>query len=123
MAQFATLQDKVDFESEVPIEDRWTARTVYEFLSQTVERNPDGNALTFQITSGPKDKRETFTYGELLGKVTQAANLFRSMGIGEGDVVAELLRDGSDLPRWSDDGDREPDQPASRAGKDRVDPA
>ncbi|MEL6425135.1 MAG: acyl-CoA synthetase [Pseudomonadota bacterium] len=91
MAQFATLQDKVDFESEVPIEDRWTARTVYEFLSQTVERNPDGNALTFQITSGPKDKRETFTYGELLGKVTQAANLFRSMGIGEGDVVAYLL--------------------------------
>ena len=40
---------------------------------------------------GPTDKAETLTWNELRGKVAQAANLFRSLGIGEKDVVAYLL--------------------------------
>jgi acyl-coenzyme A synthetase/AMP-(fatty) acid ligase len=41
--------------------------------------------------SGPDTKKVTLTWAELHGKVTQAANLFRSLGIGEKDVVAFIL--------------------------------
>ncbi|MGB5869761.1 MAG: acyl-CoA synthetase, partial [Albidovulum sp.] len=43
------------------------------------------------ILSGPKDHAETLSWDALHRRVTQAANLFRSLGVGEGDVVAFML--------------------------------
>ena len=54
-----------------------------------IRRN--GRPPGFQLLSGPKDKAETLTWRALLEKSCQAANLFRSLGIGENDVVAYVL--------------------------------
>jgi len=91
MTKMATLADKVAIETAVAWEDRLPVTTVFEYVKRAADRFPDRNALTFQIMSGPKDKAETLTWTEVLGQVTQAANMFRRLGIGEDDVVAYLL--------------------------------
>jgi acyl-CoA synthetase (AMP-forming)/AMP-acid ligase II len=87
---FATIADKLR-EELTPLGDRWTANTVHDLLAQTAGRFPDRPALSFQIKSGPTDKAETLLWRDLLGRVNQAANLFRRLGINEGDTVAYLM--------------------------------
>ena len=91
MALSQVMQEKVDIENAMPLEKRWTAKTVYQRLEQTRDAHPNRNAVSFQLKSGPKDKAETLTWTELARKTTQAANLFRSLGVGEKDTVAYLL--------------------------------
>ncbi|KIC43333.1 AMP-binding protein [Ruegeria sp. ANG-R] len=88
---FVGLEDKARMEQEMPWEDRDVPVTFHQLLSRTAGRFPNHKAISFQLLSGPKDKAETLTWSELLGKVNQAANLFRSLGIGENDVVAYVL--------------------------------
>ncbi|WP_170383408.1 acyl-CoA synthetase [Ruegeria atlantica] len=88
---FVGLEDKATFEQEMAWEDRDVPATFHQLLSRTAEKFPNSNAISFQLFSGPTDKAETLTWSELLGKVNQAANLFRSLGIGEKDVVAYVL--------------------------------
>ncbi|MEO1919813.1 MAG: acyl-CoA synthetase, partial [Paracoccaceae bacterium] len=59
--------------------------------SSTVDKFPNRNALSFQIKSGVKDKAETHSWTSLKARVTQAANTFRQLGVGEKDVIAYLL--------------------------------
>jgi acyl-CoA synthetase (AMP-forming)/AMP-acid ligase II len=75
----------------MPLSDRWTARTVYEQLSETAQAHATRPAVSFQIRSGASDKAETLSWRDLLGRVTQAANLFRKLGVTETDTVAYLL--------------------------------
>jgi fatty-acyl-CoA synthase len=89
--RFATLADIKAIENEMPIEDQWTATTVYEQLCETRDANPNKPAVSFQLKSGPKDKAITLSWTDLTKRVTQCANLFRSLGIGKNDVVAYLL--------------------------------
>ncbi len=91
MGSFANLADLKAIEAEMPWEARGMARTIYEFLSRTKAAHGARPAISYQILSGPKEKSETLTWNALHGKVTQAANLFRSLGIGERDVVAYVL--------------------------------
>ena len=91
MTDMATVADKIAIEEMMPFEDRQDSATVYQYVKRAARRFPDRNALSFQVTSGPKDKAETLTWTQLLGKVTQAANMFRRLGVGEKDVVAYLL--------------------------------
>ena len=76
-------------------EKRWedldNPTTLYEFLTQTRSKYRDSPAVTFQLLSDPKSKAETMSWNELTQGVTQAANLFNSLGIGKTDVVAFLL--------------------------------
>ena len=88
--EYATLEDKAAIEA-VAFEDRLHARTVFEALSETAAKHPDHPAISFQIKSGPQDKAETLTWRELHGQVVRAANLFRSIGVGEDDVIAYML--------------------------------
>ena len=87
----STLADIVAIEKEMPLEQRWSEKTVYQRLCSTRDKHPDRPALSFQLKSGPKDKATTLDWTEFTGRVTQAANLFRSLGIGKDDVVAFLL--------------------------------
>jgi fatty-acyl-CoA synthase len=66
-------------------------RTMHEFLSRTKAAHGSRPAISYQILSGPKEKAETLSWNDLHGKATQAANLFRSLGVGEKDVVAYVL--------------------------------
>lgn len=87
----STLADILAIEKEMPVEQRWSERTVYQRLCSARDKFPDRPAVSFQLKSGPKDKATTLSWAELTEKVTQAANLFRSLGVGKDDVVAFLL--------------------------------
>ena len=91
MARFATVDDRDSIEREMRYTDRDLPVTLYQFLSRTKAAHGPRNAISFQLLSGPGSKAETLSWALLHGRVTQAANLFRSLGIGEGDVVAYLL--------------------------------
>ena len=80
-----------DIEADMPWEARERAQTFYGLLSDTTKRFPSRKALSYQLLSGPTDKAETLTWTELHAKTTQAANLFRSLGVGPKDVVAYIL--------------------------------
>ena len=88
---FAGIEDRNAIEGAMPWTDRPLPKTLYGLLSETAGKFPNHNAVSYQIFSGPKDKAETITWSELKDQVSQAANLFRSLGIGESDVVAYVL--------------------------------
>ncbi|MCL6283239.1 acyl-CoA synthetase [Ruegeria sp. 2012CJ41-6] len=88
---FAGIKDCAAIENEMPWADRDIPVTLYQLLSETAAKHPNNNAISFQLLSGPTDKAETLTWSGLKDKVTQAANLFRSLGVGEKDVVAYVL--------------------------------
>ncbi|MCV2873617.1 acyl-CoA synthetase [Defluviimonas sp. WL0050] len=91
MPKFSGVADRDAVEQEMPYDQRDLPVTLYQFLTRTRDAHGTRNAISFQILSDPKSKAETWDWNGLLGKVTQAANLFRSLGIGENDVVAYLL--------------------------------
>jgi len=88
---YASIDDRNRIENEMPWAERDLPRTLYGLLSRTAAAFPDRPAVSYQLLSGPKDKAETLSWGALRDKVAQAANLFRSLGIGETDVVAYVL--------------------------------
>ena len=89
--RYAGIEDRNAIEAEMPWEKRDVPKTLYGQLSQTAQKFPSHNAISFQLLSGATDKKETLTWKQLHGKVTQAANLFRSLGVGPKDVVAYVL--------------------------------
>ncbi|MBY6203122.1 acyl-CoA synthetase [Maritalea mobilis] len=91
MVRFANAQDIRDIEAELPWPGSQPAGTLYEMLSRTKDKHGPLNAVTFQMFSGPKDPAETLSWNELHARVTQAANLFRSLGVKEGDTIAYVL--------------------------------
>jgi acyl-CoA synthetase (AMP-forming)/AMP-acid ligase II len=91
MEAFATAADRDALEAQMGYDARGMPVTIYEFLGRTRAAFGARNAVSFQILSGPKDHAETLSWDALHGRVTQAANLFRSLGVGEGDVVAFML--------------------------------
>ncbi len=90
---FSSFEDRNAVEAEASWDDVRASLpgSVYGLLSRTAGRHGERPAITFQMTSGPKDPAETLSWSDLHHKVTQAANLFRSVGIGEGDTVAYVL--------------------------------
>ncbi|MDJ0822262.1 MAG: acyl-CoA synthetase, partial [Paracoccaceae bacterium] len=62
-----------------------------QLLSGTAAKHGSHDAVTFQMFSGPDDKAETLSWNQLKDKTAQAANLFRSLGVGDTDVVAYIL--------------------------------
>ncbi|QXT41108.1 acyl-CoA synthetase [Gymnodinialimonas ceratoperidinii] len=91
MARFASLEDVRKIEAEMPWPESQPAVTLYELLSNTTKAHGDLNAITFQLFSGPKDPAETLTWNMFHERITQAANLFRSLGVGPTDTVAYIL--------------------------------
>ena len=91
MPIFRNKADITAIENQMPWADRNLPATMYGFLTSTRDRFPDRPAVSYQLLSGPKDKAETLTWSELHGLTTQTANLLRSLGVGEGDVVAYLM--------------------------------
>lgn len=88
---FASQADIRAYEQEMSYAERKPPANVYDMLRLTAKAHPDRPALSYQITSGPRDRAETLTWQEFHDRIVQAANLFRSLGIGETDVVALIL--------------------------------
>ncbi|WP_294928657.1 acyl-CoA synthetase [uncultured Paracoccus sp.] len=91
MARFTDLAARNAVESEMPYEDRTLPKTIYGFLGEVRQRHGDRPAFSFQLFSDPKAPARTLTWREVHERVTEAANLFRSLGIGPTDTVAYLL--------------------------------
>lgn len=91
MGIFASVADRNAIEAEARWEDRPVARTLHEFLGRAAASHGERPALSFQLESGPADSAETLSWSDLHARATQAANMFRSLGVGTGDVVAYIL--------------------------------
>lgn len=91
MGTFASLADLQAIEAESDWEARDLPSSVYGFLARTAAQHGARPAVSYQLLSDPKAPSKTLTWLELQTRVTQAANLFRSLGIGEKDVVAYVM--------------------------------
>ena len=91
MTKIATLADLRAIQDEMTWSERDLPKTIFGVLNRTAEKFGSRKAVTFQLTSEPKDRGETFTWSEFREKVAQAANLFRSLGIGENDPIAYVM--------------------------------
>ncbi len=91
MEPFASVADRDAIEGAMPWVARRLARSMHEFLGLAKAQHGNRPALTFQLLSGPATKAETLTWTQLHARVTQAANLFHALGVGQGDVVAYVL--------------------------------
>lgn len=88
---FATIADIKAIESEMPWEQRDVPATMHGLLARARDNYGSGNAISYQMFSDPGAKAETLTWDETYARCVQAANLFRSLGIGENDTVAYVL--------------------------------
>lgn len=88
---FATLADRNAIEAEMPWAQRGLPVTVYDQITRTALNHGSRNAITFQLFATPGAAAETMTWGQFHARVTQAANLFRSLGVGDGDTIAYIL--------------------------------
>ncbi|MFV0490767.1 MAG: acyl-CoA synthetase [Pseudorhodobacter sp.] len=91
MRRFLTIADREAIEAEAPWAERDVARSIYAFLTRARDAHAARPAISYQILSGPADKSETLTWEDLHHRVTRAANLFHSLGIGPQDSVAFVL--------------------------------
>ena len=88
---FASIEDSLALEKEMPWEQRDVAKTLFGLLSETADKFPERPAISYQLLSGPQDKAETLNWRSLQQKTAQAANMFRALGVGPEDVVAFVL--------------------------------
>ncbi|MBY6048423.1 acyl-CoA synthetase [Vannielia litorea] len=88
---FQSTADLRAIENQMTWEERGMPTTIYDFISKTKANHGARPALSYQIFSDPGAHAETLTWNELHAKTTQAANLFRSLGVGPTDTVAYLL--------------------------------
>jgi len=91
MTIFGGIADRDAIEREMPWAERDVPRTMYQFVSRARDMNGARPAITFQLLSTPGSYHETLTWAGVHEQVTRAANLFRSLGVGETDTVAYLL--------------------------------
>ncbi|MBC7676043.1 MAG: acyl-CoA synthetase [Rhodoferax sp.] len=91
MLNFATRETVLAIEAQGAWDTLDVAKTIYQLISRTKAAHGPKNAVSFQLTAGPTDSAETLSWNALHARVTQAANLFRSLGVGETEVVAYVL--------------------------------
>lgn len=91
MGKFASIADSRAIEAQTGWAGRDVARTMHEYLGRAKAAHGARPAISYQLLSDPGSKAITLTWDELHGKVTQAANLFRALGVGPQDVVAYVL--------------------------------
>lgn len=90
MPSFATAADLTVFES-VPYAERIAAQSTYEALKIGAAHNPDTPALQFLPNAHADDTVVVVSHRDFIARVTQAANMFHSLGVGPNDVVSLLL--------------------------------
>lgn len=84
-------QADVEAIEQVPLGERTLPESTYAMLRQSAGRHPDKIALRFFLRGAAYKRSVDWTFKELLGRITQAANLFHSLGVRRGDVVSYCL--------------------------------
>jgi acyl-CoA synthetase (AMP-forming)/AMP-acid ligase II len=85
-----SLQDIRRLEATAPLPLADTPST-YALLKRIAEDRPDHPALSFFLRLEDHARPHRWTHAEWFGRITQAAHLFRRLGIQRGDVVAFVL--------------------------------
>ncbi len=88
---FATVAERDAIEREQRWDERDLPATTYQMLSRTATAHGARPAVSYQLLSDPRARKETLSWSELHDRSVQTANLLRGLGIGETDVVAFLL--------------------------------
>lgn len=65
--------------------------STYELLAQGAAFAPQSLALSFFLTTAEYRRPWTWTHKEWLSRITQAANMFRKLGVGRNDVIAFVM--------------------------------
>ena len=86
----ATAADVAAIEA-VPVRDRLAAPSTYEALRLGMLANPAAPAIHFLPTCDPAEPGLVISHADYFARVTQAANMFHTLGVGPGDVVSFLL--------------------------------
>lgn len=85
-----SIQDIHAIEAQ-PYENHVTARNLYDLFLATAQHCGAQRALTVLRSPDPNDVGVSLTHTELLQTVTEAANLFRGLGLGPDNGVATFL--------------------------------
>lgn len=91
MARLHSAADADAIEGSQPYAARGLPASIYRFLGEASRKYGASPAISFQLFAHPGAPAETLSWGTLYRRVTQAANLFRSLGVGQGDPVAFIL--------------------------------
>lgn len=84
----------------VPLAERNLPKTTYEAIRQVAERQPDRLAIRYiengdqwreARDSGQADLSFDITFADLMVGIHRTANLFRSLGVGDKDVISMVL--------------------------------
>ena len=86
----ATLADVEALERK-PLAQYRSATNVFELLAQVAETHPDKLAMRYLATPSDDAPTRDISYREFKQRIIQAANLFRQLGVGEGEAVSMLL--------------------------------
>ena len=74
-----------------PFHERVDAPSTYEAIRIGAAHDPDAPAIQFLPTADPSEPALVISHAQFLARVTQAANMFASLGVGPNDVVSFLL--------------------------------
>ncbi len=85
-----SVQDIEEIE-KTPLSERFDEVSTYDILENAANAHPDKVAVRFLPTCEIGEASVDITYQELLGRVTQTANMFRAHGLKETDAVTYLL--------------------------------
>jgi fatty-acyl-CoA synthase len=91
LPRFESMAEVRAFEAQAPFAERVAAQSTYEALRLGAALNPDTPAIHFLPNASPDEPALTLTHAQFIARVTQAANLFHSLGVGSGSVVSLLL--------------------------------
>jgi fatty-acyl-CoA synthase len=91
LPRFESMAQVAAFEATAPYAERVAAHSTYEALQLGAAIDPQAPALHFLRHASPDETPFTWTHGQFIARVTQAANAFHALGIGRGDVVSLLL--------------------------------
>ena len=82
----STLADVLEIE-KIPLAERNLPASTYQAIKQSAEHYHDQTALQFFLQGTAFKDARTFTYGEILAGIHQAANMFHDLGIDKDSVT------------------------------------
>ncbi len=89
MSGIANLQDVERAEATLQSTD--LPQSTYQMIQRGAAINPEAPALSFFLTADAHQRAETWSYAELLARITQTANFFHQLGVDKDTVIAFVL--------------------------------
>ncbi len=83
-------EDLSAFEAEMTLEQRLPERSILDVFVASAARHPTATAITMLMTGAPDEQPRSVDYGQLLGMIRGAANMFSELG-GPAPGVAYML--------------------------------